>query len=648
MDLLSFIRTADHTKVRIDERQCDEDEPKILETTVGRVVSLLPVAPNRSSGELEASVNKLFVKRGSGEQAEQGHSASGGKGAGIQPVSRTDEVVAEDVIPLQPRRRRKQKTAAVGAGEPSHPVKRLRDDHGTMGRTSVGGKSQSAVQRLLAGAVLNAEVWGGPIPTLPFVTSSVFATPEYSSHHSSANIVEAEVDSFARSSASVTTTAIAITSTVDPAAVTKEKIVEPSLFSLVLPLVMELILPWVVCTDLSSSDFLISGIRTVISPNTDLQKRYKCVRSIALEKRRRLQSVVKKKDTFVKVREKEIVDLRAQLLVKEAKAAEAICLRAEAFQFKEKSELDVKATDLAALVKVREQEVADLDAVVTSVKLQNGNLANQVHRLEISSVRIQEKVTAYENCMSQLEEFQDDRIKEMNDKFDKLDTDLVEMALHLEERFYPHLLTTISVHRWLLTHGLELAIAKCLNSTEYLSTLGAAIGKAVEKGMQDGLSAGITHGAEGRVLTDVAAYNSFVKADYLLLCNPHVDQLMVPIHHSSDQHVVGASALSFSLDVSSSRVQRIKKNIANHRSALRDVFVPLSEPLSITALTGTKSTLNVIPATVDTTTALSVTFVTASLIPPISTDDYEIAHAEGRESAGADVNPFPNVVTFLL
>ncbi|GJX37174.1 hypothetical protein Tco_0250477 [Tanacetum coccineum] len=89
------------------------------------------------------------------------------------------------------------------------------------------------------------------------------------------------------------------------------------------------------------------------------------------------------------------------------------------------------------------------------------------------------------------------------------------MTLHLEEKFYPHLLTTISGCRCLLTHGMELVIAKCLNSTEYLSTLGAAIGKAVEKGMQEGMSAGITYSAEGRKLTDVAAYNPSAEADYL-------------------------------------------------------------------------------------------------------------------------------------
>ncbi|GKG61594.1 hypothetical protein Tco_0621303, partial [Tanacetum coccineum] len=56
MDLLSFIRTADPTKVRVGERQRAEDEPKLLDTTVGRVVPLLPVAPSRGESELEDNV----------------------------------------------------------------------------------------------------------------------------------------------------------------------------------------------------------------------------------------------------------------------------------------------------------------------------------------------------------------------------------------------------------------------------------------------------------------------------------------------------------------------------------------------------------------------------------------------------------------
>ncbi|GKG38849.1 hypothetical protein Tco_0460561, partial [Tanacetum coccineum] len=37
------------------------------------------------------------------------------------------------------------------------------------------------------------------------------------------------------------------------------------------------------------------------------------------------------------------------------------------------------------------------------------------------------------------------------------------------------------------------------------------------------------------------------------------------------------------------------------------------------------------------------TSASASLIYPISTDDYEVAPAAGQEGVGADANPFPDV-----
>ncbi|GJS95510.1 ribonuclease H-like domain, reverse transcriptase, RNA-dependent DNA polymerase [Tanacetum coccineum] len=123
---------------------------------------------------------------------------------------------------------------------------------------------------------------------------------------------------------------------------------------------------------------------------------------------------------------------------------------------------------------------------------------------------------------------------------------------------------------------------------------------------------------------------------------------MVPIHHSPYQRVIGATTLSLSLDVSNSWVWKIRENIANHIYALRGVFVPLSEPLFATDLEGTEGTPGAAP---DTTTALSVTFISSSAISPISTNDYEVAHANGQKSVGADsqavvdenVNPFPNI-----
>ncbi|GJU57052.1 hypothetical protein Tco_1234818 [Tanacetum coccineum] len=100
---------------------------------------------------------------------------------------------------------------------------------------------------------------------------------------------------------------------------------------------------------------------------------------------------------------------------------------------------------------------------------------------------------------------------------------------------------------------------------------------------------------------------------------PHVNQLMVPIHRSPDQTVIGATALSLSLDVSHARVQMTRENIANHRSALCDIFIPLAKPFSAMALE----------------------------------DDYDVAGTDDQaamnenvasdNATGEDVNPFPNV-----
>ncbi|GJS91262.1 hypothetical protein Tco_0773898 [Tanacetum coccineum] len=54
----------------------------------------------------------------------------------------------------------------------------------------------------------------------------------------------------------------------------------------------------------------------------------------------------------------------------------------------------------------------------------------------------------------------------------------VGMCGRLEGEFYPAYLTTLAGRRWLLTHGMELAMVKCLKSPEYQGILGHALGRA--------------------------------------------------------------------------------------------------------------------------------------------------------------------------
>ncbi|GKF07317.1 hypothetical protein Tco_0041541, partial [Tanacetum coccineum] len=252
MDLFAFIHTPDPTKVKVVMREREENEHLLLETTVGRTVPLLPVASDHVESELEASVDRIFGEGDSGDQTKQGGS--------------------------------------VG------------EDHGTPSGPSVVGKSRPTLQRLLAGAVLNTEVEVAAMPTLPFVTASVSTTPERedgdhtkslaglnlrtigasqrfvissdSSHHSGPTITEAEVNSLARSSIPLMTMVTTVTVTVDPTLVVKEKTIKTSLFSANSSSAGRADPNTGVFSDLSSSDFLVGGIRTVIGADTDLQKVY--------------------------------------------------------------------------------------------------------------------------------------------------------------------------------------------------------------------------------------------------------------------------------------------------------------------------------------------------------------------------------------
>ncbi|GJS08290.1 hypothetical protein Tco_0365086, partial [Tanacetum coccineum] len=227
-----------------------------------------------------------------------------------------------------------------------------------------------------------------------------------------------------------------------------------------------------------------------------------------------------------------------------------------------------------------------------------------------------------------------------SDKVAKLDANLLEMALHLEGKFYPHILTNISGRRWLLTRGVRLAVVKCLNSLEYLTALGSAISRSIEKGMQDGLLADINHGKAGKSLADVVSYNLAAEADYNSALLQRLREMDFPLHAELSSHKDESTADIMDL-------LRGKENVAAQRSALIDVWVPLVDPLSAKNLIGAASTSSSVPAAIMTTKALSTTFASASSVPHITIDDYEIIGMDGQEDVRGSIQgndaSFPTV-----
>ncbi|GKA49314.1 hypothetical protein Tco_0742387 [Tanacetum coccineum] len=177
MDLNAFIRTADPRKVKIVERARVENEIPIVTVAKHRTVTLLPTSVPRTSGELSASVEREFAGDASvGDGVDQGvDSVVGGDYAGTS-VPVTEPVVAD--IP-RPKRSKKKRVVYDSEGLPvaSHPPKKLRADYGDVGGSATGGKSLSALNRLLETSRLSVEQGVPTLPTLPFITSSVTASP---------------------------------------------------------------------------------------------------------------------------------------------------------------------------------------------------------------------------------------------------------------------------------------------------------------------------------------------------------------------------------------------------------------------------------------------------------------------------------------
>ncbi|GJU65885.1 hypothetical protein Tco_1247720 [Tanacetum coccineum] len=120
MNLFAFIQVADPTKVKVLKRERAEGEAKLLDSTVGRVVPLLPVSLARAESELEASVDKLFNKDGSADQVDS--AASGCQDAETELVTGVKIIANENVIAERPKHQRKKRPAVSVAAMATLPL----------------------------------------------------------------------------------------------------------------------------------------------------------------------------------------------------------------------------------------------------------------------------------------------------------------------------------------------------------------------------------------------------------------------------------------------------------------------------------------------------------------------------------------------
>ncbi|GJY39912.1 hypothetical protein Tco_0426276 [Tanacetum coccineum] len=383
-----------------------------------------------------------------------------------------------------------------------------------------------------------------------------------------------------------------------------------------------------VCRDLSdrvSPSSLFAALRAMDYDQLYSEFNVRAARQMCLgaEVRMRAEHALDRQETEAS----EDVRLRGRVTAMEA--AEA-CRLAEVELLKEKhalleTELQTvtdKVVSLKSVVFIKEGELSSLTANADQLAhdfsvLQTafGELSIRADRLESEKSGLTEKVSSLESAFTlfkeQVEAMYDEQVTVLGGRVANLEAQLLEIASHLDEHFYPRFLTADRRDLSMIEaydSAAESKYTKALNDLRSLEfPLLSELRSKKDTSIADLMDA-------------LRLEGPLAEAPGAAGLQPSEEQLMPPIHNSNTEVVLGETSLSFSLEVAHARAQRVKGDVATRRLSLSDMIVTFAKPLSSKSLGGEASTSTV----VNTITTLSTTLAQATSVVPLSVTDYEV------------------------
>ncbi|GJR69007.1 hypothetical protein Tco_0015072 [Tanacetum coccineum] len=165
----------------------------------------------------------------------------------------------------------------------------------------------------------------------------------------------------------------------------------------------------------------------------------------------RLKSLVKEKET----ESAEVLRLRDQVSVlaadKSLLSAEVSALKSAVLQKDtDISLLDSRASYLKSALDDSQAACDEARNLISSLSSERDGLASEVSTLHSAFSDFKEKMEAQQEAQAQ----------ELYNRVAELEAHVMDVSGRLEGEFYPAYLTTLAGRRWLLTHGMELAMIK--------------------------------------------------------------------------------------------------------------------------------------------------------------------------------------------
>ncbi|GJX32295.1 hypothetical protein Tco_0242150 [Tanacetum coccineum] len=659
MGLLDYIRTADPRKVQTVEVQKGEEQVTLFDSIKHCFVSLdAPAAAHQASGSGSGAGAEVSAPSVEGNVVEENVIP---ESAFLNPTDpECDVTVAEkDVAQRQPEKAKRKKL--LKRSDPL-PAKRLRTDHPSLA-SGTGGKSLASLrQSLPEGSLTLGTSSPADIPTHVTVPSSCAAdAPVYTA----ADIVtssrgktlvlptsgvggSSQPETSEESTDSFYETAVLNSEDAKRWYIPRWNITNDSLLDdgFSCRTLVDRVAPPGFFSTLRNMDYdqLFTEFNVGAARQICLGSEVRSRAEHELELKEKLRAKYDARGVLLSEKDAEIARLKSLLKEKETEAAEVLRLRDQVSVLAaEKSSLSAEVSALKSDVSQKDIVISLLDSRASHLKssLDNSQAACDEAKNLISSLssekdglvsEVSTLHSAFRDFKEKMEAQQEEQAQELYNRVAELEAHVMDVSGRLEGEFYPAYLTALAGRRWLLTHGMELAMVKCLKSPEYQGILGHALGRAVDYGMQEGLAAGHEHGIAGTPLSAVVAYDpetaknnyfdavrALEEADFPLIhllkskkdsgmdevldcflldgplanlpeaayLQPCLEQLSVPIYYADVNAVVGETSLSFALLNVHNRAEGARK----HAAALRRLMVDIvSHPLSSQNLLGEAST----------------------------------------------------------
>ncbi|GJV11395.1 hypothetical protein Tco_1352936 [Tanacetum coccineum] len=162
------------------------------------------------------------------------------------------------------------------------------------------------------------------------------------------------------------------------------------------------------------------------------------------------------------------------------------------------AEVDMKKATEAKNAELA-KELESLRAKFSDLQLNNNQLSQQVSTLQ-AQVTGEERIKA---IFEEFKKYEDDKVEK---RCAEMDVRLDALSIDFDEELYPHMLTAIAGRRWVIGHGLRLAVMKCTESIKLRWAFANVVSAGITKGMSEGLKYGVKQG-EGKL--DLAAIEAY-------------------------------------------------------------------------------------------------------------------------------------------